>query len=189
MLSLGVPMLSGGDEVGRSQLGNNNGYCQDSPLTWTPWDVDEDSRAFLAFVQSLIAFRKAQPTLRRREFLDGSPDEIRDVLWVRPDGAEMTGPDWADPERHVLGVILDGGAIRERGPHGERVQSGTIAALFNAGDNPVIFMLPSRPEGELWEIVIDTATPPAAPSPLAGSQGVTVEPHAVVVLQASGVIA
>jgi len=185
MLSLGVPMLSGGDEAGRSQSGNNNGYCEDSPLVWTPWNDDEESRAFLAFVQSIVAFRKAHGVLRRRRFLDGAHDAVRDVLWIRPDGAEMAAPDWADPERLALGMILDGRALRDQGPHGESVQSATIAGLFNAERHPVIFMPPARPDGELWEIVIDTAAPLEAPSPLAGSQGVTVEPHAVVVLRAS----
>ena len=112
--------LSGGDEVGRTQHGNNNAYCQDSPLTWTPWPTTTRTREFLAFVARLLALRAAEPVLTRRDVSRGPTPGVTDVLWLRPDGREMADDDWGDPERRVLGMLLDGHGILECDAQGER---------------------------------------------------------------------
>jgi isoamylase len=157
-VSLGVPMLSGGDEVGRTQHGNNNAYCHDSTLTWTPWDVPREEKKFCEFVRRLIALRAAQPVLGRRTFLSGRRPGATDVLWLRPDGQEMVEADWADADRHALGVLFDGEAIPETDAHGRRIVGDTLLILLNAGTADVRFMLP-RKKGSRWERLIDTADP------------------------------
>jgi isoamylase len=157
-ISLGVPMLSGGDEVGRTQAGNNNGYCQDSELLWTPWDVPPEEQQFCDFLQRLIALRASQPVLQRRTFLSGRRPGAADVLWLRPDGQEMAEADWTDAEGRVLGVLLDGNAISETDAHGRPIVGDTLLILFNGGDADVPFVMPRR-KGSRWERIIDTFDP------------------------------
>jgi glycogen operon protein len=157
-ISQGVPMVSGGDEVGRTQHGNNNGYCQDSELTWTPWEISPEERQFREFVERLIALRGSQPVLRRRTFLSGRRPGAADVLWLRPDGQEMTEAEWNDPESRVLGVLLDGGAIAETDTHGRPIVGDTLLILLNSGANAVTFVMPRR-KGSSWERLVDTADP------------------------------
>ncbi len=161
LVSVGVPMLSGGDEVARTQHGNNNGYCQDSNLTWTPWEVAPEDRQFCRFVERLIALRRSQPVLRRRRFLSGRRPGAADVLWLRPDRREMTDADWADPERRALGVLLDGQAIAETDSRGRPIVGDTLFILLNAGADEVAFVMPRR-GGRRWERLIDTADPDGA---------------------------
>ena len=157
-VSLGVPMLSGGDELGRTQRGNNNAYCHDSDLAWTPWDVPAEEREFCRFVQRLIALRASQPVLRRRTFLSGRQPGATDVLWLRPDGLEMTEADWANGERRALGVLFDGDAIPETDTHGRRIVGDTLLILLNAGADDLTFEM-THPKASSWERVIDTADP------------------------------
>jgi isoamylase len=157
-VSLGVPMLSGGDEVGRTQHGNNNAYCHDSELTWTPWNLAPEEQHFCLFVERLIALRASQPVLRRRTFLSGRRPGAADVLWLRPDGQEMTERDWNDPERRTLAVLLDGGAIAETDARGRQVMGDTLLILMNAGPDDAAVVLPRR-KGSRWVRVIDTADP------------------------------
>jgi isoamylase len=157
-ISLGVPMLSGGDEVGRTQTGNNNGYCQDSELFWTPWDVPREEQQFCDFVRRLIALRASQPVLQRRKFLSGRRPGAADVLWLCPEGQEMAEADWTDGERRALGVLLDGGAILETDAHGRRIVGDSLLILLNGGEADVQFVMPRR-KGSRWERLIDTADP------------------------------
>jgi glycogen operon protein len=158
LVSVGVPMISGGDEVGRTQWGNNNAYCQDGPLSWTPWRLDQEQRDLLAFVQSLAALRASEPVLQRRTFLRGRLPETTDVLWLREDGAEMSGTDWHEPHRHVLGMLLDGEGILERDGRGEPIRGNTLLILFNGGTDDQICTLPTRGRSNAtWDLVIDTA--------------------------------
>ncbi len=161
LVSVGVPMLSGGDEMGRTQRGNNNAYCQDSPLSWTPWRLSADQTSLLAFAQRLIALRASQPVLQRRTFLSGRRPGATDVLWLRPDGSEMTQADWNDGDRHALGMLLEGDGIQERNAHGEIISGDTLLILLNAADATVPFTLPSRPPA-IWACEIDTAASDAA---------------------------
>jgi glycogen operon protein len=164
-LSQGTPMLLGGDEIGRTQLGNNNAYCQDNPLSWYDWAIDDDDEALLAFTKRLIRIRREQPVLRRRRFLSGSrlaAIGAKDVAWLRPGGGEMMPADWQDRGLHALGLVLHGNAIEELGPRGEIVTGDTLAILLNAGRHPVEFDLARHADHPpaRWETLIDTAFPP-----------------------------
>jgi glycogen operon protein len=167
-VSLGVPMLSGGDEIGRTQQGNNNGYCQDNELSWTPWRVDETEKKFFEFVQRLIALRRSQPVLRRRNFLSGQRSGAADVLWLRPDGKEMTDAEWGNPECRVIGVLLDGHAITETDARGGAIVGDSLLIVLNASADEVPFVLPKR-RGSSWERVVDTADPESAPRKVAAA--------------------
>jgi isoamylase len=164
LASIGVPMISGGDEVLRTQRGNNNAYCHDSPLSWTPWRRDPERTAMLEFTRALVALRRSQPVLRRRTFLRGGPQA--DVRWLRPDGAEMTDADWFDADRQVLGMLLDGNHIGERDSRGRPLRGDTLLVLLNASAAGLHFALPDR--GTRWELLIVStdATPRPAPTPV-----------------------
>jgi isoamylase len=159
LMSVGVPMISGGDEVARTQHGNNNAYCQDSDVSWTPWEAGADA-SLLAFARALVAFRQSQPVLMRRTFLGGRRHSAADVLWLRADGLEMTEADWADEERRVIQVLLDGSAMRETDAHGDRIVGATVLLVFNGHSEEIEVTLPAR-ESPLsrWERVLDTSRP------------------------------
>jgi glycogen operon protein len=159
LVSQGVPMLSGGDESGRTQQGNNNAYCHDAELSWTPWDPAAIDEPFLAFVRRVVALRAAQPVLRRRTFLVGRRAGAVDVLWLRPEGGEMTDADWRDRARCAIGILLDGGAIPETDAHGEPVVGDTLLLLLNAGDDDVTFVLPAS--AGPWIEQLNTVSPAA----------------------------
>ena len=164
-LSQGTPMLLGGDEIGRTQRGNNNAYCQDNDLSWYDWSLPTRDDDLHAFVRRLIRIRAEQPVLRRRRFLQGSRLRAigaKDITWLRPGGGEMTAADWHDRSLRALGLVLYGNAIEEPGPHGEPVTGDTLAILLNAGQSAVEFDLNNYaehvPAG--WETLIDTLHPP-----------------------------
>jgi glycogen operon protein len=161
-LSQGIPMLVAGDEIGRTQRGNNNAYCQDNEVSWIDWPrADHD---LFAFVQRLIALRRAHPVLRRRRWLLGQPvdGEVRDVDWFRADGHTMTIDDWKAGFAKALGVFLNGAAIPSRGARGERVIDSSFLLLANAHRETVKFTLPAAAWGARWVVVIDTADPAGA---------------------------
>jgi isoamylase len=168
LMSLGVPMLSGGDEMGRTQSGNNNAYCHDSALSWTPWTPTPERDDLLAFVRHLVALRASQPALQRRTFLNGPRPGAADVLWLRPDGGEMAAVDWGTPERKALGMLLDGRAIQERDAHGDPIHGDTLLLLLNAAADRQPFVLPSRPGG-VWSCLVNTATATPEAGPVAGT--------------------
>jgi len=156
-VSQGVPMVLAGDEIGRTQHGNNNAYCQDNELSWVDWSLVERERDLLEFVRSLAALRRRHPVFRRRRFFRGTGgDGTRDVVWLTPAGAEMREADWHNGARS-LAVFLNGDAISEPGPRGERIRDDSFLLLFNAHHEPVTFTLPGSEYGPGWEAVIDTA--------------------------------
>ena len=162
MLSVGVPMLSGGDEVGRTQLGNNNAYCQDNEISWTPWELDADQRDFLEFTRRLIRVWRDHPVLRRRKFFQGRRirgADVTDIAWIDPSGREMTDETWNSPDVRCLGVRLNGDAIDEVNERGERIVGDTLVILLNAGEDAVPFSLPATGPTERWEAIVDTADP------------------------------
>ena len=186
-LSQGVPMLLGGDELSRTQAGNNNAYCQDNEINWYDWNLNERGEGFLAFVQELIAFRKAHPSLRRRRFLSGEPNEdgYKDVYWLHPEGREMQSEDWGPAELHAFGMLLRGDCIGGRDNEGKPIEDDTLLMLSNASDTPVTFHLPNGPSGAIygWELV------PAFRGTLplqryAPKEQVTLAPHSLTVLLA-----
>ena len=189
MVSLGVPMISGGDEMGRTQRGNNNAYCHDSPLTWTPWALDDEGRKFLAFVRSAIALRRTQPVLRRDEFLNGHMGDHADVLWLAPGGREMSEADWADPARVTLGVLFDGrgvpGAAATATGDG-RSAGDTLLVLLSAAAASTPFTLPALDETSGWEVLADTAAPARQGARYAAGSAFVLIPHSAAVLRMRG---
>jgi isoamylase len=160
-LSQGVPMLLGGDELSRTQGGNNNAWCQDNEISWYDWDFDEAELDLRAFTQRLIRLRSEHPVFRRSSFLDGrsGPGGLPDVWWMRPDGRRMTRADWGRGDAHSLGVYLNGDAIEEVDAHGNPVRGRSFLLLFNAHFEPVTFKLPTRRFGPGWTFIVGTAEP------------------------------
>jgi pullulanase/glycogen debranching enzyme len=153
LLSQGVPMLLAGDEFGHSQQGNNNAYCQDSPIAWLDWNLSAEQREQLEFVRLLLRLRKSQPVFRRRRFFQGRPvhgQDIKDIYWLTPDGTQMTGSDWNADHVRCLGLGLAGVQIDETDAHGQRIVGENYLILFNAGHEPRPFRLhPARANAAL----------------------------------------
>lgn len=153
-LSQGVPMLLGGDEMGRSQQGNNNAYCQDNEMSWYNWEAPD--RELFEFTSSLIQFRKKHPAFRRRRFFQGEPihgGDMKDVAWFTPDGQEMTEENWGEGFAKCIGVFLNGKAIPSPNARGERITDDTFYLIFNAHCEPVPFILPDGSWGRGWMVV------------------------------------
>jgi glycogen operon protein len=163
LISQGTPMLLGGDEMGRTQHGNNNAWCQDNELSWYDWSGDPDAEALRDFTRRLIALRRKHPVFRRWSFLRGAEQKdsgLPDVWWFRTDGRKMTRRDWQGGD-HVLGMFLNGREIDTPGPHGEDVEDDSFVALFNAAGEDRAFMLPPRRFAARWELELSTADPDA----------------------------
>jgi isoamylase len=160
LLSQGVPMICGGDEIGRTQRGNNNAYCQDNELSWYDWKLNRQAQAFLAFTQKLLTLREQHPVFRRRRFFQGSRirgSEVKDIVWFRPDGKEMTDEEWNDGYVRSFGMRLAGDAIEEMDAKGRPIHDDTFLLLLNAQHEAVPFLLPAHKRGVRWETIIDTA--------------------------------
>jgi glycogen operon protein len=184
LLSFGVPMLLGGDELGRTQGGNNNAYCQDNEISWFDWSaVDQD---LLSFTRRLVAFRRSHPVFRRRRFLTGA--EASELGWFTPAGTPMTQADWGDPNALALGIYLDGTDDPDTAPDGSAMLDDDFLVLVNAWWEPLEFALPSTRPGQAWRADIDSYEPAdpsaaaAAPQRQAGDH-VTVGPRSVSVLR------
>jgi glycogen operon protein len=161
LLSQGVPMLCGGDEMGRTQGGNNNAYCQDNEISWLHWDLDERDRDLLEFTRRTAALRREHPVFRRRHFFQGRKirgSELEDITWLRPDGNEMTDEEWNTDVRS-FGMLLGGDAMLEWDEEGERVEDDTFLLLFNGAPEPQDFTLPMTPTPAHWVVELDTSRP------------------------------
>lgn len=184
LLSQGVPMISGGDEIGRSQQGNNNAYCQDNELSWYDWSsVDEK---LLAFTSRLLSLRADHPVFRRRRFLEGKPvmgSSLEDVGWFRPDGQPMTEDDWHVWHAKALSVFLNGNALGPEGPTLDRVVDRSFLVMCNASDDPLGFRVPLGLGGASWRVVIDTAVSTNRDEIVATSDHWQVEPWTLVLLE------
>ena len=197
--SQGVPILLAGDELGRTQRGNNNAYCQDNEISWVDWESAGPADAgLLELTRTLSALRRDHPVFRRRRFFSGLPSgpdgTVRDIIWLTPAGSEMTMSDWGSGYARSLGVFLNGSAITEPGPRGEQITDCHFLLLFNAHSDPVTFTLPGPELAPAWQVVIDTAEPPASaangsPPPAIQKPGsaLPVSDRAIVVLQAAAV--
>ena len=162
VLAQGVPMLLSGDELGRTQIGNNNAYCQDNKISWINWNISEKDKELLDFTRFLLNFFHEHPILQRRRFFNGRNTRemgIKDLTWLHPDGHEMTDEDWNNPEIRYLGLRLAGDAMEEVDEHGEAIRDDTLLILLNAHYEPITFTLPVCPSGERWELVLDTKYP------------------------------
>lgn len=174
LLSQGVPMICGGDEVGRTQHGNNNAYCQDSEISWFDWNLDRSSQQLLAFTRQVIQLQQEHPVFQRRRFFQGRRirgSEVKDISWLRPDGKEMDDEEW-NKGFQALALRLAGDAIEEADSRGRPIKDDTFLLLLNAYQDPVSFTLPAHKRGIRWELVFDTAVPvpPKRPRLFKGGQ-------------------
>jgi isoamylase len=162
LLSQGVPMLLHGDEMGRTQRGNNNAYCQDSELSWVDWSLLHENAGLVEFTSTLIAFRKQHPVFRRRRFFVGKPigkqDELRDIAWFLPSGEEMTERRWDDRLGKAVVVFLNGDGILDLDQRGMRVVDDSFLMAFNAHSGSIEVVLPGPDYGPAWAVALDTAT-------------------------------
>jgi glycogen operon protein len=158
-LSQGVPMLTMGDEYGRSQGGNNNAYCQDNEISWFNWDWTDEQRKLYEFTSALIAVRKDNPIFHRRRFFNGRKMEdntLGDILWINATGTEMTQQDWSDSRTRSLGMILNGEVMVEFDEQGTRIKDDIFLLILNAWREGVKFTLPGVKDLTHWECLIDT---------------------------------
>jgi glycogen operon protein len=187
-LSQGVPMLLAGDEFGRTQSGNNNAYCQDNTLSWVDWTLDAERLDLLEFVRSLIKLRRAQPVFRRRHFFQGRAihgTDIKDIYWLRPDGAEMSDVDWACTHACSLGMGLVGDQITESDDHGQAIRGDSFLILMNARDAVIPFRLGARRREVNWSLLIDTTYSHGKNPPLVFEHMsiYPLQPHSIVILE------
>jgi glycogen operon protein len=163
MVSQGTPMISHGDEVGRTQLGNNNVYCQDSPLSWMDWALCQTNADLLNFARRATGLRKAHPVFRRRRFFEGEPIrtgvQVRDITWLTPAGTEMTREDWGSGEVKRVTVFLNGDAIPAPDARGERVVDDSFLLCFNAHSQDVEVVAPDSGYAQEWTGALDSAMP------------------------------
>jgi glycogen operon protein len=185
LLSQGIPMLLGGDEIGRTQDGNNNGYCQDNEISWYDWASAD--LGLLDFTRRLVALRRAHPIFRRRRWFQGRPfhgSAVRDIEWFAPDGREMSDDDWEEAHVNVLGIFLSAEGLV--GIDGEPIPDDTYYLAINASAERGDFRLPGEHLARGWQVEIDTAAVPAIverPARFAAGRHVPVEAHSFVVLR------
>lgn len=163
LLSLGVPMICAGDELGRTQQGNNNAYCQDNPMSWLNWDLHETDEEFYDFVKKVIRIRKENAVFQRRKFFVGAASKttnIKDVVWYSAKGKEMTDKEWGDAELLSIGALLNGDALNELDEKGNSITGDTFLILLNAAWRTTVFHLPRLMAGDQWEIELETSEEP-----------------------------
>jgi isoamylase len=164
LFSQGVPMLVAGDEIGRTQRGNNNAYCQDNEISWVNWNLPARDRELLRFARQALRIFHTSPILRRRSFFTGRPiaeDGVKDLTWLRPDGREMTHADWGQNDNHVLGMLIHGRATDEVNERGRPVFGQTLLFLLNGGPRTKLFILPKIEGAAVWQEILNTARPGA----------------------------
>ena len=190
LLAQGVPMLAAGDELGRTQKGNNNAYCQDNELSWLDWNLDGRRKALLDFTRRLIRLRRRHPVLRRRLFFYGRAiySDVKDLTWFRPDGREMTEEDWQNSGTRAFGLRLAGDANEEVDDRGERIVDDTFLILINGFWEPLSFVLPAHRSGVRWEPALDTrdAAPPGRGGARRGGQTYDMESRSLAVFRLAG---
>ncbi|RBP67132.1 glycogen operon protein [Brevibacterium sanguinis] len=188
LLSQGVPMLLHGDELGRTQQGNNNAYCQDSELTWIDWENADEP--LIEFTAAIVRLRSEHPTFRRSRFFDGNPvrtgieDPLPDLVWLNADGDEMITDDWNSGFGRSIGVWLNGDGIRGVDDRGEAITDVHFLLFFNADDDEVEFTLPNEEYGPAWTVVIDTGGRNTDEDRCPAGTGLTVDAKSLVVLRA-----
>jgi isoamylase len=180
MLSFGVPMLLGGDEIGRTQKGNNNAYCQDNAINWYDWSATD--KQLTDFTRTLIALRRDHPVFRRRRFLTGV--ETEELQWFTPDGTRMTASDWDDPQTRGVALYLDGADAPDRAEDGRLLVDDDFLVLVNAWWEPLAFTVPGTRPVQTWAPVIDTYEPAgtSAASAMSAGDRITARPRSIVVL-------
>jgi glycogen operon protein len=187
-LSQGVPMISGGDEIGRTQHGNNNAYCQDNEISWLDWELDEERSSLLAFARRLAALRQAHPVFRRRHFFQGRRirgSELEDLMWFRPDAETMTEADWSSRTMQAFAMRLGGDAMLEWDEQGRRVVDSTLLLLFNASVDRVVFTMPRSAPEVAWSVVLTTSHPEVEEGAfwVLGGEQISVENRSILILE------
>lgn len=187
-LSQGVPMLLGGDELGRSQQGNNNAYCQDNELSWVKWKSKERRGDLFEFTRQLITLRQQHPVFRRTNWLRGQPipgSDLRDILWFNPSGLAMSGKDWSNKTLKSIAIFLNGDAIDSMNDQGKRIKDDSFLLLLNADDIAITFKLPTSLQPWAWRSRIDTTQPQFLEDGPQYSQSPTIAiaPYALLLLQ------
>ncbi|MYV39168.1 glycogen debranching enzyme, partial [Streptomyces sp. SID1328] len=180
-----------------TQRGNNNAYCQDNEISWVDWpepeeaEGDDERAALLEFTRAMVGLRSEHPVFRRRRFLHGRPvegtrDELSDVAWFTPEGEQMAQADWDSAPASALAVFLNGNAISEPGPRGERIADDSFLLMFNASHEPLDFLVPVD-HGRQWQVVVDTARPEGVPPgtgpKVAAGERLTLPDRSLTVLQ------
>ena len=187
LLSQGVPMILGGDELGRTQRGNNNAYCQDNELSWIDWHLDGRRREFLAFARRIIRLRREHPVFSRRRYVRAdarTPEGLKEIIWLNPEGREMTASDWHQDFARCLGVYLAGGAIERRGRRGEPIRDSNFLLLLNAHHEAIRFRVAEVLLGKPWTVVLDTALDePFQTRPLPVQDGYPLQGRSLALLQ------
>jgi glycogen operon protein len=191
LLSQGVPMLLAGDEIGRTQQGNNNAYCQDNEISWVDWKLDRPRLELLHFTRTVIELFHRHPVFRRRNFFQGRRirgSEVKDLTWFRPDGKEMNDEDWNNPNARCLGLRLAGDAIEEVDERGNRMVDDTLLILLNANHEALAFILPAHRPKMRWELVLDTrgAISGGRHRPMRGGTPFEMEGRSLVLLRLRG---
>jgi isoamylase len=200
LVSTGVPMLLAGDEMWRTQRGNNNAYCQDNELSWVDWSAigcggepaeDPDAAVLLDLVRRLVALRRRSPVLRQRAFFEGrtipGSGGRKDLAWFAASGEELTPAEWVSPHTHTIGMYLDGDGIRQRGPRGEQLTDDSYLLVLHADAKDTVFALPGPPWADGYDVVVDTAysdgIPPQAADRLAAGLELPLLAHSAVLLR------
>ena len=185
LFSQGVRMVLGGDEMGRTQQGNNNAYCQDNEISWVHWNLTQRDQRLLQFARRCLEIFRSNPILRRRSFFTGRPQSPghggKDVTWIRPDGREMTEDDWGDHENHILGMLIDGTATDEVDERGRPVFGDTVLFLLNGGPRSRYFELPAVEGPGLWHEAVNTARPEM--TRVIRTRGVNLVAHSLLLLR------
>ncbi len=166
-LSQGVPMLTSGDEMGKTQLGNNNPYCLDTEVSWLDWELSPDREALLAFTRDLLRFRREHPVFRREHFFSGTRvhgSASKDIVWFRADGHEMEARDWSEPALPFLGLLIAGDALSSTDDRGALVCDDSFLLLLSSHSEKVRVELPAALWGDSWEVVLDTTRETFAPA-------------------------
>ncbi|RKS77694.1 glycogen operon protein [Motilibacter peucedani] len=189
VLSQGVPMILHGDEMSRTQGGNNNVYCQDNEIAWVDWKESRAEWSLLEFTQRVVRLRREHPVFRRRRFFHGRPirgteDAISDIAWFKPSGELMGGGDWDQAEAKAVGVFLNGDAISEPDERGQAVSDNSFILAFNASHEPVSFTMPDGAYGSAWDVELDTAAPLVEDRPpVKAGNDIEVEPRSLLIMR------
>jgi len=178
LFSQGVPMICGGDEIGRTQKGNNNAYAQDNEISWYDWNLDDNAKVLLEFTRKLVDMRRQHPNLHRRKFFQDRPIEPasapeaqvdghieRDIVWLRPDGGEMSPEEWHAGWVRCIGMMLNGRTLDDLNGVGEPIRDETFMLLLNPHHETIKFFMP-KGDGVAWEAVIDTCCPNRGDKPI-----------------------
>ncbi len=187
LLSQGIPMLAHGDELGRTQQGNNNVYCQDNELSWVDWDLDDERTALLEFARRVVRLRREHPVFRRRRFFAGAPEhggesDLHDIEWLAPSGTHMSDDEWNNSMARSVMVFLNGDAIAEPDLRGEEIVDDSFLILFNGQPDPTSFTIPDSDYGEVWTAVLDTDSQVDPGDTAAPGEELALARHSMVVL-------